>query len=122
VPVPLPGAPVKLVTAVIKPFKLDEVRAALTTIGVPHMTVTEVQGYGRQKGHSALYRGAEYAAEFLPKVKLELAVRDEVLDQVLDAILDAAHTGNVGDGKIFVLELQQAIRIRTRETESDALR
>jgi len=112
----------KLVTAVIKPFKLDEVRAALTAIGVPHMTVTEVQGYGRQKGHAALYRGAEYAVDFLPKVKVELAVRDEVLDEVLDAVLEAAHTGNVGDGKVFVVELLQAIRIRTRETQLDALR
>jgi len=112
----------KLVTAVIKPFKLDDVRAALTEIGVPHMTVTEVQGYGRQKGHAAIYRGAEYATEFLPKVKLELAITDEVLEQVLDAILGAAHTGNVGDGKVFVLDLEQAIRIRTRETKTDALR
>lgn len=112
----------KLVTAVIKPFKLDQVRDALIAIGVPHMTVTEVQGYGRQKGHAALYRSAEYAKDFLPKVKLELAIRDEVLDQVVEAILGAAHTGNVGDGKVFVLELQQAIRIRTRETQADALR
>ena len=112
----------KLVTAVIKPFKLDEVRAALTEIGVPHMTVTEVQGYGRQKGHAGIYRSAEYATEFLPKVKLELAITDEVLEQVIDAILGAAHTGNVGDGKIFVLDLEQAIRIRTRETKTAALR
>jgi nitrogen regulatory protein P-II 2 len=113
---------VKLVTAIIKPFKLDDVRAALTAVGVPHMTVTEVQGYGRQKGRSSLYRGAEYAVEFLPKLKLELALRDEVLEQVLDAILDSAHTGDVGDGKVFVVDLEQAIRIRTRETETDALR
>ncbi len=112
----------KLVIAIIKPFKLDEVRAALTAIGVPHMTVAEVQGYGRQKGHSSVYRGAEYAVDFLPKVKIELAIGDEQLDTVIDAILGAAHTGNVGDGKVFVQELQQAIRIRTRETSSDALR
>jgi nitrogen regulatory protein P-II 2 len=112
----------KLVIAVIKPSKLDEVRAALTEIGVPHMTVAEVQGYGRQKGHSAMYRGAEYAVNFTPKLKIELAVADEALDRVLDVILEAAHTGSVGDGKIFVLDLEQAIRIRTRETSSDALR
>lgn len=112
----------KLIIAVIKPSKLDEVRAKLTEIGVPHMTVTEVQGYGRQKGHSAMYRGPEYAVDFTPKLKIELAVRGEVLDQAVDAILDAAHTGSVGDGKVFVLDLEQAIRIRTRETEADALR
>lgn len=112
----------KLIVAVIKPSKLDEVRATLTDIGVPHMTVTEVQGYGRQKGHSAIHRGPEYAVDFTPKLKIELAVRDEVLDRVVDAILDAAHTGSVGDGKVFVLDLEQAIRIRTRETEADALR
>ena len=112
----------KLVMAVIKPFKLDEVRQALTALGVPHMTVTEVQGYGRQKGHAEIYRGPEYAVEFLSKVKIELAIRDEVLEAVIEAILDAAHTGNVGDGKVFVFDLQQAIRIRTRETSFDALR
>jgi nitrogen regulatory protein PII len=112
----------KLVIAVIKPSKLDEVRAALTEVGVPHMTVAEVQGYGRQKGHSAMYRGAEYAVNFTPKLKIELAVADEDLDRVLDVILESAHTGSVGDGKIFVLELAQAIRIRTRETSTDALR
>jgi nitrogen regulatory protein PII len=112
----------KLVIAVIKPSKLDEVRAALTENGVPHMTVAEVQGYGRQKGHSAMYRGPEYAVNFTPKLKIELAVADEVLDRIVDVILEAAHTGSVGDGKIFVLDLQQAIRIRTRETSADALR
>jgi nitrogen regulatory protein P-II 2 len=111
-----------LLIAVIKPSKLEEVRAALTEIGVPHMTVTEVQGYGRQKGHSAMYRGAEYAVNFTPKIKIELAVDDAVLDRVLDVILESAHTGSVGDGKVFVLQLQQAIRIRTRETSTDALR
>jgi nitrogen regulatory protein P-II 2 len=113
---------VKLVTAIIKPFKLDEVRAALPAIGVPHMTVLEAQGYGRQKGHSAVYRGPEYAKDFLPKLKIELAIREDQLDAVVNAILDHAHTGNVGDGKVFVTELQQAIRIRTRETSTDALR
>jgi len=117
-----PGARMKLVTAVIKPFKLDEVREALSAAGVPHMTVTEVQGYGRQKGHSALYRGAEYVKDFLPKVKIELAVSDEVLDRVVEVILNAAHTGHVGDGKVFVIDLAHSIRIRTRETKDDALR
>jgi nitrogen regulatory protein P-II 2 len=112
----------KLIVAVIKPSKLDDVRAALTEIGVPHMTVAEVQGYGRQKGHSAIHRGAEYAVSFTPKLKLEVAVRDDLLDKAIDAILESAHTGSVGDGKVFVLDLEQAIRIRTRETEADALR
>lgn len=112
----------KLIIAVIKPSKLDDVRAALTGVGVPHMTVAEVQGYGRQKGHSAIYRGPEFAVDFTPKLKLEVAVPDEALDKAIDAILQAAYTGSVGDGKVFVIDLEKAIRIRTRETEGDALR
>lgn len=112
----------KLVVAIVRPFKLDDIRAALTAVGVPHMSVAEIQGYGRQKGHTAQYRGSEYAAHFLPKVKLEIAVADESVDRVIDAILESARTGDVGDGKIFVLDLQQAIRIRTGETAGDALR
>jgi nitrogen regulatory protein P-II 2 len=111
----------KLVTAIIKPFKLDDVREALSTLGVQGMTVTEVKGFGRQKGHTELYRGAEYAVDFLPKVKLEVGIADDRLDSVLEAILGAAQTGKIGDGKIFVSELEQAVRIRTGETEADAL-
>lgn len=111
----------KLVSAIIKPFKLDDVREALSEIGVQGITVTEVKGFGRQKGHTELYRGAEYVVDFLPKVKLEVAVDDGLLEQVVEAISKAAQTGKIGDGKIFVLELTQAIRIRTGETGSDAL-
>jgi len=111
----------KLVTAIIKPFKLDDVREALSEIGVQGITVTEVKGFGRQKGHTELYRGAEYVVDFLPKVKIEAAVSSELLDQVLEAITKSAHTGKIGDGKIFVYELQQAIRIRTGESGEEAL-
>src|SRR3974390_1562636 len=111
----------KLVTAVIKPFKLDEVREALGKIGVQGLTVTEVKGFGRQKGHTELYRGAEYVVDFLPKARLEAAIPDELLDQVLEAIEKAARTGKIGDGKIFVSELQEVIRIRTGETGPGAL-
>jgi nitrogen regulatory protein P-II 2 len=111
----------KLITAIIKPFKLDEVREALSEVGVQGITVTEVKGFGRQKGHTELYRGAEYVVDFLPKVKIEVAVDAALLDRVIDAITKAAHTGKIGDGKIFVTELEQAIRIRTGETGKDAL-
>ena len=111
----------KLVTAIIKPFKLDEVREALAAVGVQGITVTEVKGFGRQKGHTELYRGAEYVVDFLPKVKIEAAIRDELLDQTLEAIEKATSTGKIGDGKIFVFELEQCIRIRTGETGTDAL-
>ena len=111
----------KLVIAVIKPFKLDEVRDALTRIGVHGMTVTEVKGYGRQKGHMEIYRGAEYAVNFLPKVRIEVAVASEQIDQVVETITAAAKTGQIGDGKIFVTPLEQAVRIRTGETDTDAL-
>ena len=111
----------KLVTAIIKPFKLDDVREALSEIGVQGITVTEVKGFGRQKGHTELYRGAEYVVDFLPKVKLEVAIGDSLLDQTLEAITNAANTGKIGDGKIFVSELQQVIRIRTGETGEEAI-
>ncbi|MGB5708281.1 MAG: P-II family nitrogen regulator [Arenicellales bacterium] len=111
----------KLVTAIIKPFKLDDVRDALSEVGIQGMTVTEVKGFGRQKGHTELYRGAEYVVDFVPKVKLEVAVENDRLDQVVDAIVQAAQTGKVGDGKIFVYELAKAIRIRTGELDDDAL-
>jgi nitrogen regulatory protein PII len=111
----------KLIVAIIKPFKLDEVREALSEIGVAGITVTEVKGFGRQKGHTELYRGAEYVVDFLPKVKLEVAVDDGQLDRSLEAIQKAAHTGKIGDGKVFVFTLEQAIRIRTGETGKDAL-
>src|SRR6056297_2600652 len=111
----------KLVTAIIKPFKLDDVREALSDIGVQGMTVTEVKGFGRQKGHTELYRGAEYVVDFLPKVKLELAVPDDALERVLESIVNTARTGKIGDGKIFVYDLEQAIRIRTGETDAKAL-
>jgi len=111
----------KLVAAIIKPFKLDDVREALSEIGVNGITVTEVKGFGRQKGHTELYRGAEYVVDFLPKVKLEAAVDDGILDQVIEAISKAANTGKIGDGKIFVFPLEQAIRIRTGESGSEAL-
>ncbi len=111
----------KMVAAVIKPFKLDDVREALSDIGVQGITVTEVKGFGRQKGHTELYRGAEYVVDFLPKVKIELAIPDELLDRVIEAIMNAAKTGKIGDGKIFVYQLDQAIRIRTGETGAEAL-
>ncbi|NGY04918.1 P-II family nitrogen regulator [Solimonas terrae] len=111
----------KLIAAIIKPFKLDEVREALSDIGVAGITVTEVKGFGRQKGHTELYRGAEYVVDFLPKVKIEVAVSEDKLDAAIDAISKAAHTGKIGDGKIFVYDLDQAIRIRTGETGKDAL-
>jgi nitrogen regulatory protein P-II 2 len=111
----------KLVTAIIKPFKLDEVREALSAIGVSGITVTEVKGFGRQKGHTELYRGAEYVVDFLPKVKIEAAVKDDVTDRVIEAIEKAANTGKIGDGKIFVFDLLQVVRIRTGETGADAL-
>ncbi len=111
----------KLITAVIKPFKLDEVREALSEVGVKGITVTEVKGFGRQKGHTELYRGAEYVVDFLPKVKIEVGVDDAQLDGAIDAINKAAKTGKIGDGKIFVTTLEQAIRIRTGESGSDAL-
>jgi nitrogen regulatory protein P-II 2 len=111
----------KLVSAIIKPFKLDDVREALGDIGVSGITVTEVKGFGRQKGHTELYRGAEYVVDFLPKIKVEIAVDDGMVDKVIEAITNAARTGKIGDGKIFVFDLQQVIRIRTGETGSDAL-
>ncbi len=111
----------KIVMAIIKPFKLEEVRDALTAVGVHGLTVTEVKGYGRQKGHTEIYRGAEYAVSFLPKLKIEVAVPTEMLEAVIDAITATARTGQIGDGKIFVTTLEQAVRIRTGETDSDAL-
>jgi nitrogen regulatory protein P-II 2 len=111
----------KLISAIIKPFKLDEVREALSAIGVQGITVTEVKGFGRQKGHTELYRGAEYVVDFLPKTKIEAAVDDSIVDRVIEAIETAARTGKIGDGKIFVYELQQVVRIRTGETGNDAL-
>jgi nitrogen regulatory protein P-II 2 len=110
-----------MVTAIIKPFKLDEVREALTAIGVLGITVTEVKGFGRQKGHTELYRGAEYVVDFLPKVKVEAAIKKDMLELVLEAIEKSAHTGNIGDGKIFVHNIEQVIRIRTGETGMEAL-
>ncbi|GAA0887508.1 MAG TPA: P-II family nitrogen regulator [Rhodanobacter sp.] len=111
----------KLVVAIIKPFKLDDVREALAEVGVQGITVTEVKGFGRQKGHTELYRGAEYVVDFLPKIKLEVAVADDQLDRVLEAIQTSARTGKIGDGKIFVSTLEQVIRIRTGELDHDAL-
>ena len=111
----------KIVMAIIKPFKLDEVRDALTKIGIQGLTVTEVKGYGRQKGHTELYRGAEYAVNFLPKIRIEVVVPDEGTDRVVEAIGSAAKTGQIGDGKIFVTPIEQALRIRTGETGADAL-
>jgi nitrogen regulatory protein P-II 2 len=111
----------KFVTAIIKPFKLDEVREALSAIGVQGITVTEVKGFGRQKGHTELYRGAEYVVDFLPKVKIEAALANELLDRAIEAIEKAANTGKIGDGKIFVFDLLQVVRIRTGETGADAL-
>ena len=111
----------KMVVAIIKPFKLDDVREALSEAGVHGMTVTEVKGYGRQKGHTELYRGAEYVVDFLPKVKLEAAIADDMVDKVIESISKAANTGKIGDGKIFVYDLEQVVRIRTGETGTDAL-
>ena len=111
----------KMITAIIKPFKLDEVREALSEINVQGITVTEVKGFGRQKGHTELYRGAEYVVDFLPKTKIEAAVDDAIVDQVIDTIQSAARTGKIGDGKIFVSTLEQVVRIRTGETGNDAL-
>lgn len=111
----------KLVTAIIKPFKLDDVREALSAIGIQGITVTEVKGFGRQKGHTELYRGAEYVVDFLPKVKLEIAVDDAVVERVIETICGAANTGKIGDGKIFIYDLERAVRIRTGETDLDAL-
>ena len=111
----------KIVMAIIKPFKLDEVREALTGVGIQGLTVTEVKGYGRQKGHTEIYRGAEYAVSFLPKVKIEIVIPDDLEDQVTEAIQNAANTGRIGDGKIFVYDIEKAVRIRTGETGRDAL-
>lgn len=111
----------KLITAIIKPFKLDDVREALSEMGVSGVTATEVKGFGRQKGHTELYRGAEYVVDFLPKVKLEIAIADTVVDKAVEAIVKAANTGKIGDGKIFVTSLEQIIRIRTGETGEDAI-
>jgi nitrogen regulatory protein PII len=111
----------KLITAIIKPFKLDEVRAALSELGVSGMTVTEVKGFGRQRGHTELYRGAEYVVDFVPKARVDIAVRNDLVDPVIDAIVKTAKTGKVGDGKIFVSELQRVVRIRTGETDNSAL-
>ena len=111
----------KLITAIIKPFKLDDVREAIASLGVEGLTVSEVKGFGRQKGHTELYRGAEYQVDFLPKVKLEIATLADNVEQIIDAISKAAHTGKIGDGKIFVYDLLAAVRIRTGETDADAL-
>jgi nitrogen regulatory protein P-II 2 len=111
----------KMITAIIKPFKMDDVRAALSEIGVQGITATEVKGFGRQKGHTELYRGAEYVVDFLPKVKLEIVVADEQVDAAIDAVTNAANTGKIGDGKIFVQAMEQVIRIRTGETGEDAI-
>jgi len=111
----------KLISAIIKPFKLDDVRAALSELGVSGMTVTEVKGFGRQRGHTELYRGAEYVVDFVPKTRIEVAVSDALVDQVIEAIVGAARTGKVGDGKIFVSDLERAIRIRTGESDDQAL-
>ncbi len=111
----------KMITSVIKPFRLDEVRAALAALGVSGMTVTEVKGFGRQRGHTELYRGAEYAIDFVPKSRIEVAVKAELVDQVVDAIAQAAKTGTVGDGKIFITDLERAVRIRTGEIDDAAL-
>ncbi len=111
----------KLITAIIKPFKLDDVREALAEVGVQGITVTEVKGFGRQKGHTELYRGAEYVVDFLPKVKLEIAVGDEMVDAVVEAVTKAANTGKIGDGKIFITSLEEVIRIRTGETGAEAV-
>jgi nitrogen regulatory protein PII len=111
----------KLITAIIKPFKLDDVRAALSEIGISGMTVTEVKGFGRQRGHTELYRGAEYVVDFVPKTRVEVAVKDALLDQVVEAIVAAARTGKVGDGKIFISDIERVVRIRTGESDEQAL-
>lgn len=111
----------KIVTAIIKPFKLEEVRDALTSIGVHGLTVTEVKGYGRQKGHTEIYRGAEYAVSFLPKIKIDVAISTDLADKVVEVIAASARTGQIGDGKIFVMSVEKAVRIRTNETDNDAL-
>ena len=111
----------KLVTAIIKPFKLDDVREAISEIGIDGLTVTEVKGFGRQKGHTELYRGAEYQVDFLPKVKLDIAINDDQVERLVEAIVGAAKTGKIGDGKVFVYDLEQAVRIRTGEADADAL-
>lgn len=111
----------KLVTAIIKPFKLDDVREAISEVGIEGLTVTEVKGFGRQKGHTELYRGAEYQVDFLPKVKLEIATNDENVERLVEAISKAAYTGKIGDGKLFVYDLEQAVRIRTGEADSEAI-
>ncbi len=111
----------KLIIAIVKPFKLDEVREALTSVGVAGLTVSEVKGFGRQKGHTEIYRGAEYAISFLPKVKLEVVVDDGIAEQCIEAIVNAAKTGNIGDGKVFVVDVTSAVRIRTGERDADAL-
>jgi nitrogen regulatory protein P-II 2 len=115
------GERMKLIIAIVKPFKLDEVREALTSVGVAGLTVSEVKGFGRQKGHTEIYRGAEYAISFLPKVKLEVVVGDDIADQCVEAIVNAAKTGNIGDGKVFVVDVTSAVRIRTGERDADAL-
>jgi nitrogen regulatory protein P-II 1 len=115
------GVPMKKIEAIFKPFKLDEVRESLSEIGVSGLTVTEVKGFGRQKGHTELYRGAEYVVDFLPKVKVEVVVPDKLLDQAIDAIVKAARTGKIGDGKIFVTSVEQVLRIRTGETDEAAI-
>ena len=120
-PATTPESYMKLITAIVKPFKLDDVREALSEIGVQGITVTEVKGFGRQKGHTELYRGAEYVVDFLPKVKIEVAVADGVVEQTIEAISKAANTGKIGDGKVFVFALEQVIRIRTGETGEDAI-
>jgi nitrogen regulatory protein PII len=111
----------KLVTAIIKPFKLDDVRAALSEIGISGMTVTEVKGFGRQRGHTELYRGADYVVDYVPKTRIEVAVREDIVDQVVEAVIGAAKTGKVGDGKIFVTEIERVVRIRTGEADESAL-
>jgi nitrogen regulatory protein P-II 2 len=115
------SAPMKLITGVIKPFKLDDVREALTAVGVQGMTVTEVNGFGRQKGQTEIYRGAEYTVQFVPKLKIEVAVNDNLVDSVIEAIQNSSRTGKIGDGKIFIWDLDKAVRIRTGETDADAL-
>jgi nitrogen regulatory protein PII len=115
------GNPMKMISAIIKPFKLDDVRQAVADIGIQGITVTEVKGFGRQRGHTELYRGAEYVVDFLPKAKIELAVADEIVEQVVEAIMNAARTGKIGDGKIFVSDIVEAIRIRTGETGAAAV-
>ncbi len=111
----------KLITAIIKPFKLDDVREALSEIGIMGLTISEVKGFGRQKGHTELYRGAEYSVDFLPKIKLEIGINDELLERAIETIISSANTGKIGDGKIFVTKLEQVIRIRTGETDNEAI-